>query len=139
MKKCNIDCYEICQRDIYKDNNKCVLHCKKNLPNKKQTLNNIYQKVGQNYFKSIIWLIGFSLLYNFILYGYKQNYLYKIYPTVNHSIQNFTNFFNDIAKNILPFSKFLKKDLEFLSLLFYMIFSILIWQIIVSIKRYTKR
>ncbi len=44
MKKCNIDYYGICQRDIYKDNNKCILHCKKNLPNKKQTLNDIYQK-----------------------------------------------------------------------------------------------
>ena len=44
MKKCNIDCYKQCERDVYKDNNKCILHCKKNIPNKKQTLNDIYQK-----------------------------------------------------------------------------------------------
>ena len=102
-------------------------------------LNDIFSSFGQNYLKPIIWLIGFALLYNFILYGYEQNWLYTIYPPANHFIQSVTNFFNDIAKNILPFAKFLKKDLEFLSLLFYIIFSILIWQIIVSIKRYTKR
>ena len=102
-------------------------------------LNDIFSSFGQSYFKPILWLIGFVLIYNFILYGYEQNCLYKIYPSANLYIQSFTNFFNNIAKNILPFAKFLKKDLEFLSLLFYIIFSILIWQIIVSIKRYTKR
>jgi len=102
-------------------------------------LNDIFSSFGQSYLKPIIWLIGFALLYNFILYGYEQNWLYTIYPPANHFIQSVTDFFNDITKNILPFVKFLKKDLEFLSLLFYIIFSILIWQIIVSIKRYTKR
>ncbi len=44
MKKCNIDCYGKCERYIYENNDRCILHCKKNLPNKKQTLNDMYQK-----------------------------------------------------------------------------------------------
>jgi hypothetical protein len=102
-------------------------------------LNDTISSFGQSYLKPILLLIGFVIIYNFIVYGYEQNWLYKIYPPANHYIQSFTDLFNNIAKNILPFAKFLKEDLEFLSLLFYIIFSILIWQIIVSIKRYTKR
>jgi len=102
-------------------------------------LNDTISSFGQSYLKPILWLIVFVLIYNFILYGYEQNWLYKIFPPANHYIQNFINYLNDAAKNILPFTKFLKKNLEFLSLLFYIIFSILIWQIIISIKRYTKR
>jgi len=102
-------------------------------------LNDIFSSFGQSYLKPIFWMIGFTLLYNFILYAYEQNWLYKIYPPINYYIQSVVNYLNITIKNILPFTKFLKKDLEFLSLIFYIIYSILIWQTIVSIKRYTKR
>ncbi len=102
-------------------------------------INDYISSFAQNYFKPILWIIGFALLYCLIIYGYEQNWLYKIYPPINIYIEYFTDLLNSFAKNILPFSKFLKKGLEFISLIFYIIFSILIWQIIVSIKRNTKR
>jgi len=102
-------------------------------------INDIVSSFGQSYVKPIFWIIGSALLYNFILYAYEENCLYKIYPPINYYIQSVVNYLNITIKNILPFTKFLKQDLEFLSLIFYIIYSILIWQTIVSIKRYTKR
>ena len=102
-------------------------------------LNDWFSSFGQSYIKPILWLIGMVLIYNLIIYGHEQNWLYKIYPSADCYIQFFTNSLNNMTKNILPFAKFLKKDLEFISLLFYVIFSILIWQIIISVKKHTKR
>jgi len=78
-------------------------------------------------------------VYQFILYGYEKNWLYEIYTPANQYVQIILDFFNNMVKNILPIAKFLKKDLEFISLIFYIIFSVLTWQTIVSIKRHTKR
>lgn len=43
MNKCNMNCYGECQKEVYVDY-KCILHCKKNTPKKKQTSNDIYQQ-----------------------------------------------------------------------------------------------
>ena len=49
--------------------------------------------------------------------------------------------FNEFAINILPFRVFIKdrNGIEFISLFFYIWFAVLIWQIIVSVKRHTQR
>lgn len=103
------------------------------------TLNDIFSSFGQSYLKPIFFLFLFAILYHLVIYGYEENLLYRIYEPANIYIQNISNFLNQLAKDILPFKKILKSGLEFISLLFYIIFSILIWQTIVSIKRYTKR
>jgi len=43
LQKCDVDCYGKCQNKIH-TGTKCILHCEKNSPNKKQTLNDVYQK-----------------------------------------------------------------------------------------------
>lgn len=102
-------------------------------------LNDIFSDFGQSYIKPILLLFIFAFLYMLVLYGYEENILYKIYEPVNIYIKPVIDVINNMTKNILPFGKFLKNDLEFVSLIFYIIFSTLIWQTIVSIKRYTKR
>ena len=70
---------------------------------------------------------------------YEKNYLYEFWEPANTYIKIFSSFLNDIVKNILPFKKILKEGMEFISLIFYIIFSTLIWQTIVALKRLTKR
>lgn len=53
----------------------------------------------------------------------------------------FSGFWNELAINILPFRVFIKdrNGIEFISLFFYIWFAILIWQIIIAVKRHTQR
>ena len=103
------------------------------------SINEKISNFGQNYFKSIGWILFFIVLYNFINMGYQENYLYKIYEPLNPYLNNISNFFNDGVKTIKPLQKILKDGIEFISLIFYIIFSILIWQTVVALKRHTKR
>jgi hypothetical protein len=103
---------------------------------------NLSEKIsnfGQSYLKPIGWIIFFVVLYNLIIFGYKENYLYQIYEPINPYIRNIADFFNNGIKTIKPLDKILKEGIEFISLVFYIIFSILIWQTVVALKRHTKR
>ena len=93
---------------------------------------------GKNYIQPIAWILFFVICYNFISYGYEKNYLYS-YPSLNPYIRYITDLLNDGVKTIKPLEKILKEGMEFISLLFYIIFSILIWQTVVALKRHTKR
>jgi hypothetical protein len=94
---------------------------------------------GQSYLKPIFWIIILSIIYYMIILGYEKNLLYNIYEPFNDTIEFITFHLNNATKNILPFKKILKENMEFVSLLFYILYSILIWQTIVALKRYTKR
>lgn len=94
---------------------------------------------GQNYIKPIFLIVVVSILHYFILLGYENNLLYKIYEPVNQTLNTLSNFLNSIAKNILPFKSLLKEGMEFLSLLFGIAYSILIWLTIVAVKMHTRR
>lgn len=94
---------------------------------------------GQSYFKPIFWIIIFAVLYGVIIDGQEQDLLYKMYPSLNSQLSLVSNFFNDMIKNIIPFKNLLRDGMEFISLIFYIIFVILIWQTVVSLKMYTKR
>lgn len=94
---------------------------------------------GQNYYRPIIMLFISAAIFSFLHYGYKQNWLYKMMPEYNSYIEGFANFFNGWAHGYLPFSKFFVEGMEFISLLFYIINLVLIWQIVVAVKRHTKR
>ncbi len=103
---------------------------------------NLSEKIsnfGQSYLKPVCWIICFVVLYNLIILGYEKNYLYEIYEPINQYIRNIADFFNNGIKTIKPLEKILKEGVEFISLVFYVIFSILIWQTVVALKRHTKR
>jgi hypothetical protein len=102
-------------------------------------INEWISKFGQDYSKPIYLIICVSVVYYLLECGYEHNLLYEIYPPANNWIQNTSNVFNGIAKAVLPISKFMKKGMEFVSLIFYIINASLIWQTIVAVKRHTRR
>lgn len=102
-------------------------------------INSFVSDFGQNYIKPIFLIVAVSILHYFILLGYENNLLYKIYEPANQTFSAISNFLNSLAKNILPFKSLLKKGMEFVSLLFGIIYSILIWLTIVAIKMHTRR
>lgn len=103
-------------------------------------VNDLISEFGRNYIRAITWLIISLISYTILLYlhdWYFNNFDYFIWK----KLEWIWIFLNDIAKNFLPFSRFLgsKSGFEFISLFFYIWFGILIWQIVVSVKRHTQR
>ncbi|EOU3146126.1 hypothetical protein AB8884_06415 [Yersinia enterocolitica] len=94
---------------------------------------------GQSYFLSIFWIIIFSVFYYLLTLGHDSNLLYTLIPSANEKIKLISNIFNGIASSIIPFKSLLREGMEFISLLFYIIFASLIWQTIVAVKRHTRR
>lgn len=94
---------------------------------------------GQDYVRPIILLILSASIFASLFYAYTNNFLYRIAPEYNEYIQSASNFFNGWAHGYLPFSKFFVTGMESLSLFFYLVNLILLWQIVVAVKRHTKR
>ncbi len=87
-------------------------------------LNRLLSNFGQWYFLPLMWLL--------ILIPFHE------WVVSSHSFDNLDTL-NHIVKNILPVKHFLNKDMEFISLLFYIAYSGLIYHFIISVKRITKR
>lgn len=94
---------------------------------------------GQSYWKPFYLFLGTIAIYSLLICGHEANILYKLMPSLNNVFSNISAFFNYPAKNIITYSKFLRPGMEFLSLIFYIIFAVLTWQIIVAVKRHTKQ
>lgn len=101
--------------------------------------NQVASNFGQNYIYPILWILFFAVIYSGLIYAQENNWLYRICPSANIFFEYASSFFNGIAKNIIPFKSFAKEGMEFLSLIFYIIFASLIWQTIIAFKRHTKR
>lgn len=102
-------------------------------------LNEKISHFGQSYLLPIFWIIFFSVTYYLLILGQESNALYKIYPAANDIIRTVSEVINGVAANIIPFTKILREGMEFLSLVFYIIYASLIWQTIVAVKRHTRR
>lgn len=95
---------------------------------------------GRSYIKPSILLFLGLIIYTSLLSiheSFFEHYNYFLHPWADYlSVQA-----NEVAKNLLPFSRFLEKKsgIEFVSLFFYIWFGILIWQIVVAVKRHTQR
>lgn len=94
---------------------------------------------GQSYIKPIVWLLLIAMIYSELIYAQESDYLYRIYPPFNNALLWLSQSINGVAKNIIPFKPFAKEGMEFLSLIFYIIFASLTWQTIIAFKRHTKR
>lgn len=102
-------------------------------------LNEKTSNFGQSYLLPILWIVFFSVIYYLLVLGHESNLLYELVPTANDVISSVSKVFNGIAANIMPFKKLLREGMEFISLVFYVIFASLIWQTIVAVKRHTRR
>ena len=95
-------------------------------PAKKTMLffNKILSNFGQWYLLPLIWLIVLLPFHQWIVSG--------------HTFDNLDTL-NNIVKNILPIKRFLNAGMEFISLLFYVAYSVLIYHFVIAVKRVTKR
>ena len=94
---------------------------------------------GQNYIKPILCIIPFAIAFYIITLLYEKQVLYRIAPKYNTVIEFIPDTLNGVAKSIIPLKHFLVPGIEFLSLIFGVIFAILIYQTIVALKRKTRR
>ena len=102
-------------------------------------LNEWISDFGQSYLRPIGWIFFTSLLYSALIIGHEVNLLYRIHPEWNDYISLVSDLFNELSANIIPFQRLLREGMEFLSLVFYVLISSLVWQTIVAVKRHTKR
>lgn len=95
---------------------------------------------GQSFKRPLFAILFTSVIYGLILVGYHKNFLYKHFPSRSQDwFAGISNVFNQFAKTIIPFRNSLEEGIEFISLTFNIIYTILIWFIILAIKRKTKR
>ena len=95
---------------------------------------------GQSWVKAFIWILGIALLHYFIVKGTFQcispsNFIYE-------PLKLLGDFFDDLANSIIPFRKFIKSDkegMEFINLIFLIVYSTLIYNLVIAVKRITKR
>lgn len=103
-------------------------------------LNKLISNFGQSYIRPIILIIICTVLYSILVLGHEKNWLYTALPVeANNTIGFIADILNGGASNIIPFKNILKEGMEFVSLIFYIIFASLIWQTIVAVKRHTRR
>ncbi|WP_218690176.1 hypothetical protein [Psychrobacter sp. BF1] len=102
--------------------------------------NRIISNFGTSYIWPILYLILFIIVYTFLLRTYQNEMQYRTYALPLY-LDCITEWLNTGARNFLPFARFVggSKGFEFVSLLFYIIFGVFIWQIIVAVKRHTQR
>lgn len=102
--------------------------------------NYIISSFGRSYIRPFLLLVLSLCFYVGSYEFYEAWYQSNIYilPEPIHTI---AKYLNDGAKSFLPFSRFIqeRKGFEFISLIFYVLFAILTWQIIVAVKRHTQR
>lgn len=97
-------------------------------------LNEKISNFGQSYLRPIVWIVFFSVIYYPLILVYENNP-----PSADSFISVILDVANKVASNIIPFKNILKDGMEFVSLAFYAIYTSLIWQIIVAVKRHTRR
>lgn len=102
--------------------------------------NYLVSNFGKSYVKPLVLLIILLFLYIGLYEFYRVWYQSGIYH-LPEPLSNISNGLNNSAKSFLPFSRFIqeRKDFEFISLIFYVLFAVLTWQIIVAVKRHTQR
>ena len=94
-------------------------------------INETFSTFGSDYILSILWIILFSEIYTMFKFCLD-------YSNINR--KGLMYLFNQMALNFYPFNKkILIAHWEIISVIYYIIISILIWMTIVSIKRNTKR
>lgn len=101
--------------------------------------NNLLSKFGQSYIIPFSILVTFIALYSCLFNSYQKFLQFRAYE-MPYGLEYITEWLNMMARNFLPFARFIsdKRGFEFVSLFFYIVFAILVWQIIVAVKKQTQ-
>lgn len=103
-------------------------------------INKLTSTFGTNYIKPIALIIMASIFHFFIVYSesVKSEFLCKN-PTAS-TCSLYFKYLNEWSKSIVPINSLFKsQDFHFLSFFYYLIFIVLSWQLIITLKRNTKR
>lgn len=94
---------------------------------------------GTSYIRPFTLLLLSVALYTYLYQEYQKNLRAREYA-LPYNLDLITEQLNTGARNFLPFARFVseKSGFEFISLLFYILFGVLIWQTIVAVKRHTQ-
>lgn len=101
--------------------------------------NLVLSDFGQNWWLPIFWLVVSVTAFAGLRYGHRDDWLYRIYPEMNDWIAGISFTLNEWSKGLKVFTPLMFGGMEFLSLVFGVLFSILIWLAVVSIRRHSKR
>lgn len=93
---------------------------------------------GQNYLLSIGWLLLAMVFYFYAFVLHRHMGWLHTEPSCN-VFGNTYDKLNCLASGMIPFKGFLTNGMELLSLVFYIIFAVLVWQTVVALKRHTRR
>ena len=102
------------------------------------TLNDAISGFGQSYVRPIGLMVALATLFGLLQLGHENQWVYGIHPDLDDFLAATANLFNRFAQGMLPFAKLFYKGMEFFSLLFAILFSVLIWQTVVAVKRHTR-
>ncbi len=102
-------------------------------------LNKIFSDYGQSYLLPFVWLCILTIAYILTLDFAEIFTIKEFFPNNYQQIQSIINDMNNFAKNIIPYQKFLKEDMEFVSLIFLLFYTVFIYHFIMAVKRRTKR
>ena len=105
------------------------------------TFNYLVSNFGQSFLLPLFWILVVAGIHFYIV-DMKHPWLESFAPNdpvLKKKLLDILQGFDNFAKNILPFKKFLKEGMEFISLIFLIIYSTLIYNFIVAVKRITKR
>ncbi len=104
------------------------------------SLYHLISDYGQSIGRPLIYIAITAVVYAFLLYGKQENWLYYFLPDhIGISLDQGFGFLNLFARGVLPYKDFSVQGMEFISLIFYIITTSLIWLVILAIKRHTKR
>jgi len=110
-------------------------------PSKKVTLwlsHNISHH-GQSFILPFVLIIILGIIHHYFSAFLDSYTIAEIAPKYHNIIEQIMNGLNNFSKNIIPFKRFLTVGREFISLLFLIGYSTLIYHFIVAVKRTTKR
>ncbi|WHI46579.1 hypothetical protein [Microbulbifer sp. VAAF005] len=100
-------------------------------------LNSLISDFGNSYIRPIGWIVATSIVFSLLVMGYEANVIYKCW--IFKPYVWISGPLNTVASNFLPFKRFLKEGMEFVSLIFYILNAGLVWQTIVALKRHSRR
>lgn len=104
-------------------------------------LNYWISNFGQSWLRPLVLIVVLAILQTLLYKAIDSGYFNIIdsshiaYSTLKHIV----DFSDELAKNIIPISKSLTKGKEFLSLVFLIIYSTLVYNFVVAVKRVAKR
>ncbi len=102
-------------------------------------LNYHISRFGQNFLLPLTWIFVVMIIHTLTFDWIEKHSITELVPKYAYILELSITELNTLAKNFMPFKRFLQEGMEFISLMFLIIYTTLVYQFIVAVKRVTKR